>query len=84
MLKSLSGSGGSQRMSDIKRTGPAMVSHDALYHSSVNKGMAGRRASEHRQSYGKYFSPKDMAPDVQRLMGAIIGGQGSGCEALLS
>lgn len=84
MLKSLSGSGGSQRISDIQRTGPATVSHNALYHSSVNKGMAGSRASEQRQSYGKYFSPKDMAPDVQRLMGAIIGGQGSGCEALLS
>lgn len=77
MLKSLSGNSGSLKMSDIKRTGPATVSHDTLYHSSVNKGMAGSRASEQRQSYGKYFSPKDMAPDVQRLMGAIIGGQGS-------
>lgn len=34
--------------------------------------------SEHKESYGKYLSPKDTAPDVLRLMGAIIGGQGSG------
>lgn len=74
----------SQTISDIMWTGPATVSHNALYHFNLNKGMAGSRASEQRQSYGKYFSPKDMAPDVQRLMGAIIGGQGSGCEALLS
>lgn len=74
----------SQRISDIMWTGPATVSHNALYHFSIIKGMAGSRALKLRQSYGKYFSPKDMAPDVQRLMGAIIGGQGLGCEALLS
>ena len=34
--------------------------------------------SEHTESYGKYLSPKDTAPDVLRLMGAIIGGQDSG------
>lgn len=32
---------------------------------------------EHKESYGKHFSPKDIVPDVLRLMGAIIGGQGS-------
>lgn len=35
------------------------------------------KVSEHKKSYGKYFSSKDIAPDVLRLMGAIIGGQGS-------
>lgn len=33
---------------------------------------------EHKKSYGKYLSPKDTEPDVLRLMGAIIGGQGFG------
>lgn len=40
-------------------------------------------ALEHKKSYGKYLSPKDMKPDVLRLMGTIIGGQGSG-EGLIT
>lgn len=35
------------------------------------------QGSEHEESYGKHFSPKDTVPDVLRLMGAIKGGQGS-------
>lgn len=35
------------------------------------------QGSEHEESYGKHFSPKDRAPDVLRLMGTIRGGQGS-------
>lgn len=31
-----------------------------------------------RKVMEKYLSPKDTTPDVLRLMGAIIGGQGSG------
>lgn len=71
-------------MYDTRRMGPAIASQSALHHSNTNKAGAGRRSLEHKESYGKYFSPKDMAPDVQRLMGAIIGGQGLGSGALLS
>lgn len=71
-------------MCDTRPMGPATVPQSALYHSNTNKAGAGRGSLEHKESYGKYFSPKDMAPDVQRLMGAIIGGQGLGSGALLS
>ena len=33
------------------------------------------QGSEHKDCYGKHFSPKDSIPDVLRLMGAIRGDQ---------
>lgn len=53
-----------------------LYKYTVLYHFCLIK-VIHMQGSEHRESYGKHFSPKDRVPDVLRLMGAIKGGQDS-------